>query len=229
MAYNEDETLDQLKTWWQRYGTPALLAAAAVLFAFAGWNWWSGKRMADATTAQALQQQMISAMQRVSGNPDDKAANTDLQRIGHQIIDEYDGTPYAIDAAMLLARRAVETGDLPEAVKQLQWALDQSSGATELLAKTRLARVLAAQKKTDEALALLKDIDEPGLAPVVDEIRGDILLGKGDRAAAADAYRSADAALAARDEARPLLAMKLADVGLEPAQRKSGNGEASAQ
>ena len=33
------------------------------------------------------------------------------------------------------------------------------------------------------------------------------------------AYQAADAALAARDESRPLLELKLADVGLEPAAR----------
>jgi len=229
VAYNEDETLDQLKSWWQRHGTMLLLAVSAVLLSYAGWHWWTGKRVADASAAQALQQQMISAMQRVSGNPDDKAANTDLQRLGHQLIDEYESSPYAIDAAMLLARRAVESGDLPEAVTQLQWAADHASGETALLAKARLARVLAAQKKPDAALALLKEIDEPSLVPMVGEIRGDILLAKGDRAGAADAYRAADAALAARDEARPLLDMKLADVGLEPAKRESDNGEAIAR
>lgn len=230
MAYNEDETLDQLKTWWQRYGTPVLLSIAAVLLSYAGWNWWSGKRAADAGAAQVLQQQMISAMQRVGGNPDDKAANTDLQRIGRQLIDEYDNTPYATDAALLLARRAVEAGDLPEAAKQLQWVLDNSSAKdAQLLAKTRLARVLAAQKKTDEALALLQEVDDPSLAPLVDEARGDILLAKGDRAKATEAYRAADAALAARNETHPLLDLKLADVGITPAKRQSGNGEGSAQ
>lgn len=230
MAYNEDETVEQLKSWWQRYGTPALFSVAIVTLAFAGWNWWSGKRLTDAGAAQVLQQQMIIAMQRVSGNPDDKAANTDLQRIGHQIIDDYGSTPYAVDAAMLLARRAVEGNDLAEAVKQLQWALDNAgTNETEMLIKTRLARVLVAQKKSDEALALLKDVNDPGLAPLVDEIRGDIYLGKGDRAKAADAYRAADAALAARDEARPVLDLKLADVGLLPAKRQSQAGEASAQ
>lgn len=228
MAYNEDETVDQLKTWWQRYGTPSLLAVAVVLFSYVGWSQWSKKQGEDASAAQALQQQMFMAVQRVSGNPDDKAANTDLQRIGRQLIDEYGNTPYAVDAALLLARRAVEGNDLAEAVKQLNWALENAATEeTELLIKTRLARVLTAQKKPDEALALLNDIKASGLAPLVNEIRGDIYLIKGDRAKAAEAYRAADAGLAARDEVRPVLELKLADVGLTAAKRKSETEEAA--
>lgn len=228
MAYNEDETVEQLKTFWQRYGTPSLLAIAVVLFSYVGWNKWHDKQFSDAAEAQALQQQMFVAVQRLSGNPDDKAANTDMQRIGRQLIDDYSNTPYAVDAALLLARRAVEGNDLKEAEKQLRWALDNTgSDETEVLTKTRLARVLAAQKKTDEALAVLDDIKAPGLVSLVGEIRGDIYLLKGDRTKAADAYRTADAALAARNEARPVLELKLADVGLTAAKRKSETEEAA--
>ncbi len=228
MAYNEDETVEQLKTFWQRYGTPLLLAIAVVLFSYVGWNKWQEKQLSDAAAAQALQQQMFVAVQRLSGNPDDKAANTDMQRIGRQLIDDYGNTPYAVDAALLLARRAVEGNDLKEAEKQLRWALDNAgSHETEVLTKTRLARVLAAQKKTDEALALLDGIKAPGLAPLIEEIRGDVYWLKGDRSKAADAYRAADAALAARNEARPVLELKLADVGLTAAKRKSETEEAA--
>ena len=58
-------------------------------------------------------------------------------------------------------------------------------------------------------------------APLVAEIRGDILLLQGQRDAAAKAYATADAALAKRDEARPVLDLKLAEVGLTPAKRAS--------
>lgn len=228
VAYNDDETLDQLKTWWQRYGTPLLLLIAAVLFSVAGWKWWSSKSLNDATAAQGLQQQLQAASQRLSLNAEDKAANTEFQRIGRQLIDEYARTPYATDAALLLAKRAVEAGDLAEAEKQLRWVLDNGApDETEHLVRTRLARVLAAQKKPDAALAELDQVKDASLAPLVDEIRGDIHLAKGDQARAAAAYKAADAALAGRDEARPLLALKLAEVGLEPAPRKSDEAAAA--
>lgn len=223
MSYNEDETLDQLKTWWARYGTPLLLSVAVVLLSFSGWRYWTSSQLEAASKAQALQQQMATAMQRLAVNTEDKAANTDVQRLGQQLINEYASTPYAVDAALLLAKRAVDTGDLAAAEKQLRAAIDlKPSAEITLLAKTRLARVLAARKQYPAALAVLDELsDDVAAAPLVAEVRGDILLLQGQRDAAAKAYAAADAALAARDEARPVLDLKLADVGLTPAKRAS--------
>lgn len=223
MSYNEEETVEQIKAWWARYGTPVLFSLAAVLLSFSGWRYWTTTQLDNAGKALALQQQMASAMQRVSVNPDDKSANTDVQRLGQQLMDEYASTPYAVDAAMLLAKRAVDSGDLAGAEKHLRaaLALKPSADAT-LLLQTRLARVLAARKQYSAALAVLDDIDDAeAAAPLVAEIRGDILLLQGQRDAASKAYAEADAALAARDEVRPVLEIKLADVGLTPARRAS--------
>lgn len=223
MSYNEDETLDQLKTWWARYGTPLLLSVAVVLLSFSGWRYWTSSQLDAASEAQALQQQMATAMQRLAVNTEDKAANTDVQRLGQQLINEYASTPYAVDAALLLAKRAVDTGDLAAAEKQLRAAIElKPSAEITLLAKTRLARVLAARKQYPAALAVLDELgDDVAAAPLVAEVRGDILLLQGQRDAAGKAYAAADAALAARDEARPVLDLKLADVGLTPAKRAS--------
>ena len=223
MSYNEDETLDQLKTWWARYGTPLLLSVAVVLLSFSGWRYWTSSQLEAASEAQALQQQMATAMQRLAVNTEDKAANTDVQRLGQQLINEYASTPYAVDAALLLAKRAVDTGDLAAAEKQLRAAIElKPSAKITLLAKTRLARVLAARKQYPAALAVLDELgDDVAAAPLVAEVRGDILLLQGQRDAAGKAYAAADAALAARDEARPVLDLKLADVGLTPAKRAS--------
>jgi len=223
VSYNEDETLDQLKTWWARYGTPLLLSVAVVLLSFSGWRYWTSSQLEAASEAQALQQQMATAMQRLAVNTEDKAANTDVQRLGQQLINEYASTPYAVDAALLLAKRAVDTGDLAAAEKQLRAAIElKPSAEITLLAKTRLARVLAARKQYPAALAVLDELgDDVAAAPLVAEVRGDILLLQGQRDAAAKAYAAADAALAARDEARPVLDLKLADVGLTPAKRAS--------
>ena len=135
------------------------LGLAVVLFAFAGWRYWDSSRDEAATAAAKLGQQMVTAQQRLIANPDDKAANTELQRLGRQIIDEYGSTPYAIDASLLLARRAVDQGDLAGAAKQLRATLDMGLEAdTEVVVRTRLARVLAAQKQFDAALAELAEV-----------------------------------------------------------------------
>jgi len=218
---NDDEVLLQVKTWWQRYGTTVLLAIAVGLFAFAGNRFWQNSQLESAVAAQSLQEQLSSISQRLISNPEDSAANGDLQRIGRQIMDEYPRTPQAIDAALMLAARSVDSNDLAAAEKHLRWALGRKPDIeTRVLIEVRLARVLAANDKAEDALAVLAGIKEPSLAPMVDEVKGDILLQQGQLDAAAKAYMSADAALAAVGEERPLLALKLADVGLEPAPRE---------
>lgn len=225
MSYNDDEVIENVKDWWTRFGGVTLMTVTVLLLAFAGWRYWDSSQAEAIDAAQRLAQELGSAQQRLqAGN--DKTANADLQRIGRQLITDYANTPYAVDAALVLARQAVDVNDLATAEKHLRTALDlDPADDMTVVVRSRLARVLAASKQYDKALAELDAIEGEGVAPLVQEIRGDIALLTGDRAAARTAYRAADTALAARDEARPVLALKLADVGLDPAPRKSDAAE----
>jgi predicted negative regulator of RcsB-dependent stress response len=80
------------------------------------------------------------------------------------------------------------------------------------LARLRLAQVLFQQNKADEALKQL-DGDAGSYAALYDQLRGDIKLSQGDRAAARAAYQQALGALSA-DEAvsRDGLQRKLDDL-----------------
>lgn len=219
---HDEEVLQQVKTWWQRYGTGLLLAVAVAVASFAGVRWWNQDRLQSAESAQVLLEQMATQAQRLRTTPDDTAAAGDLQRIGRQLMDEFPRTPHAIDGALLLAAHSVHSDDLASAETQLRWALARKPAAeTRVLVEVRLARVLAAADKVDDGLALLdRDASVPGLAAMIEEARGDLLLLKGQTAEAAKAYQAADAALAARNEDNPVLALKLADLGLAPEPRK---------
>ena len=62
------------------------------------------------------------------------------------------------------------------------------------LARQRLARVLATQHKTDDALALLKGEASAAFIASREELRGDVLAQAGKRADARAAYEKARAA-----------------------------------
>ena len=80
---------------------------------------------------------------------------------------------------------AVEARDLDEAAKRLRAVADSSRDAQlRLVARSRLARVLAEQGKHDDALALLDVADAGAFAALCHEIRGDMFAAKGDAAAA---------------------------------------------
>lgn len=221
MSQHDEEQIENLKRFWQDYGTPILVGVAIAVSVFAGWRYWQTEKLNASTKASTVFQDMLSAAQRSQLNPADKAADTDVQRLAKSLKDDYANTPYAINAALLQARQASDRGDNKEAEKHLRWVLEQKpSEGVRILATTRLARVLAAQKQYDAAMALLVKETNPGFAPTVNELKGDVFQAQGKPEEARKAYQAAVAALEDRDERRPLLEMKMADVGLAAPQPK---------
>jgi predicted negative regulator of RcsB-dependent stress response len=214
---HEDEQLEALQRFWKHYGMSIMVGVALAAAVFFGWRYWQNARLDEAARASTVYQDMLGAVQRSQLNPGDKAANTDVQRFGKTLKDEHGKTPYAINAGLLLARQAADRNDFKEAEKQLRWVLDQKPAEAErVLSTTRLARVLVAQKQLEPALALLAKENAPGFMPTIDELKGDIYVAQGKTAEARKAYESAARALLERKERRPLLEMKMADVGLAP-------------
>ena len=106
MSQHEEEQIENLKRFWQDYGTPILVGAALALAVFMGWRFWQNSRFEDAAKAGSVFQEMLTAAQRSQMNPDDKAASTDVQRFAKTLREDYAKTPYALDAGLLLARQA---------------------------------------------------------------------------------------------------------------------------
>ena len=59
----EQEQLDELKTWWQQYGnlvTSGIVVLALIAVAWQGWNWWQRSQSGQASTVFAAMQQAAS-------------------------------------------------------------------------------------------------------------------------------------------------------------------------
>ncbi len=221
MSTHDDEQLENLKRFWQDYGTPIVVGASVALAVFAGWRYWQQSQLETATMAANTYQSTLEAYQKTNTNPDDKAANTDLQRNAQKLTQDFTNTPYAANAALLLAKRAMENKDVKEAEKQLRWALTQKvDDGVKSLISLRLAHLLSEKGDNKGALALLSQDSNAAFTPSREELRGDILKASGDIAGAQKAYQSAAKALVERNEPRPLLDMKMADVGLEAPEIK---------
>src|ERR1044072_8027193 len=130
---------------------------------------------------------------------------------------EYSWTPYASLSTLMAAKFQVEANELDKAAASLKSVMETASDdEVSLIARIRLARVLAAQGKYDEALATLK-VEKPGEFDTrLADARGDVLLAKGDRAGALREY------LAARQGENKgrldveLLDLKIRDLGGSP-------------
>jgi predicted negative regulator of RcsB-dependent stress response len=130
------------------------------------------------------------------------------------LVSDYQSTPYAGLAALALAKLDYDAGDKAGAEKQLRIAMDKArDDAVRHAATLRLARLMLDAGKTDEALSLADTKDNDGFESEYAELRGDILLAKGDRAGAQSAYQQAVKALKPESPYLPLLTMKLDDTG----------------
>lgn len=194
----EQEKLDELKTWWKMYGnlvTWLLLVAALAMAGWQGWNWWQRQQAAQASAVFANLQS--AAMQRDAKR---------VRELAGELVDKYSVTAYAGMGAMVAAKIQVDSGDVRNARVQLAWAAENAKdpGLREL-ARLRLATLLLDEKSYDEAMKQLAAEPLAPFAPRFAELRGDILAAQGKLAEARAAYESALgklAALAKDDEAR---------------------------
>ncbi|QLC74041.1 tetratricopeptide repeat protein [Pseudomonas sp. LPB0260] len=204
----EEEQLALIKEWWQRNGMPLLTGALLALVAVFGWQGWERYQSSQAQNASMLYQQLLETALNPSGEPD--AAK--VVELGNQLKSEFGGSQYAQYGSLFVAKVAVESGKLDDAANELQAIVDQPADKTlEELARQRLASVLAAQDKTEDALALLEGDAAAAYLASREELKGDLLakLGRDDEAHAA--YLKAKAALA-EDAAVGGLQMKLDDL-----------------
>lgn len=210
----EEEQIAAIKGWWRRNGLSVAIAALLAIGCYAGWKWYQHDRLERSLEAASLYQSMMQSLQQsLAEGGEDAAARATLA--GTQLIDKHGSSVYAHFAALLLASDAVERDDLAAAEKYLEAARGVDDKALAAIATDRLARVVSAQGRHDQALALLDGKVPEQLLAGREEVRGDILLAQGKRAEARAAWQRALDATAEADGARGLLEMKLGYVAAD--------------
>ncbi|GAB2903364.1 tetratricopeptide repeat protein [Paralcaligenes sp. KSB-10] len=188
MAYDleEQEKLDALRAWWDRYGTlcaALLFVAVASVVGWRGWQWYQGHEATQAMSyfealENATGQQGSDALARI------KAASQTLRT-------EFAKSGYTSRGLLIAAEALQARNDLDGAREQLEWLIKNSSDAALVpLAKLRLAGVLLEQKQYDSALAQL-DNAPAAFAGLFADRRGDILAAQGKKAEAKTAWETA--------------------------------------
>jgi predicted negative regulator of RcsB-dependent stress response len=207
--YTEAEQWERAKDWAKSNGLWIVAGIALGAGALGGWNWYKERRVAQAEVASARYEEMINAFSR-NDRTRGMTLVEDLNR-------EYAWTPYASLARLMAARYEVEANELDKAVVSLKSVMDSApDNELRLIARTRLARVQAAQGKYDDALATLK-VEQPGeFAPRLADARGDVLLAKGDRTGALREYLAARSGETDGRVDTELLDLKIRDLGGTP-------------
>ena len=195
---SEEEQLAQLKGWWQRYGWWLIAGVVLGLGGYFVLQYLESTRAANNAAASEV-------FERYQEDP----ANDDVAKpLLARLDGEFSGTAYHIMSLMTRAQLASDAGDIEAAVGFYSQATDtkEVEHITDV-ARLRLARALQQQGRGDEAISALGNVSGEGYRSLVAELKGDILLAKGDKSGARDAY---SAAVDAQGEnPRTLLSMKL--------------------
>ncbi|WP_063656878.1 YfgM family protein [Candidatus Arsenophonus triatominarum] len=175
----ENEQIDAIKRFFVNNGKALVIGLAVGVGAIIGWNYWQ-LHQADRLQESAQAFEQISS-QLQTGSKQVLAA-------GEQFANETNNI-YGVLTNIELAKIAVEKSDIAGAEKALLKALAVAKlDDLKDLINVRLARVQLALNKTDQALITLTQVQDKGWSTIVEDIRGDVLLKKGDVAGARAAY-----------------------------------------
>lgn len=180
----EEEQIALLKNWWKENGMPIVTGAVLALAGVFGWQAWQEHQQVSNQQGSIAFEQLMQAM-LASG----EAVDADkVLKLADTLKTEHANSAYAAFASLFVAKLAVEQNKLDDAAAELKKLLDgQATAEVKEIARQRLARVLAAQDKADDGLALLTGEAGAAYSAARAEIRGDLLkqLGRFDEARAA--------------------------------------------
>ena len=177
MAYDlqEQESLDELKAWWEKWGNLVLSVITVVCLAFAGYNgmkWWERHQAQEASVAYSSLQTAIMQQAEASS----------VEKIVDALIEDAGSTVYGPMGALSASRYLEGKGESAKAQELLHWDVANSDKTEfQTVARVRLAGFMIDDKKYAEAVSLLSAAQptDRQIALVNDRL-GDAYFAKGD-------------------------------------------------
>lgn len=208
---SDNEQVERLRAWWRENGWFVLGGVALGALILFGWRQYGEYKSSQAETAAAIYQ---SVKQAAEGKNEVEAT-----ALLGKLRAEYPSSSYAAQAGLLVATTLLVAAP-DRAAEELRHVVENSTDDPELamIARLRLARVLAYREQYDEALKLLA-VPNPGqFAGRFSEVKGDIQAALGHVEEARAAYLAAMVADGSELLDRNFLQMKLNDLpGAAPA------------
>lgn len=205
----EEQQVEAIKRWFNRYGNLLTWLIIAILATILAVKYWLHHQ--EVVFQQASNQYTILLEALEKNDPETiktQAAN---------LLEKHPKSPYATFASFVLANTEIQGQQYDDAAKHLEWAMNEGKQADfKALARIRLMRLLIAQDKLSDALALFDEGKARGYLPIMMELKGDILYKQNDQTGALKAYEQALRAAPKEQMSGFLLKLKLEELGLDP-------------
>ena len=203
----EEQQAEAIKSFFRDNG-PALVIG--VVLGLGGLYGWKAYNQNQVTTAEATSDAYTQLVQA------DAEQKTNVLAGADEFIKNHQDSSYAVLAAFVAAKEAVEKSDFTAAKNQLSWIITNSKNAElTAIATTRIARIELELKEYDAALKTLTATMPEAFKAAVAELKGDVYLAQGDKDQARAAYQSAADAGGLTNNTT--LQMKLDDLAAAPA------------
>jgi predicted negative regulator of RcsB-dependent stress response len=202
----EEQQVEAIKKWWKENRLSLIGGAAIGIAALVGGRAWVDGQHVYMENASS---EYLNMQEKMTSGKNDEAAVHAAQLLG-----QFSDTPYSSLAALAMARIKMDAADLVAASTHLRWALDNTSQDTvKHEARLRLSRILLADSKPAEALALLDVPDAGNYTSAYEQLKGDIYVADGKPEFARTSYSRALKLLSPTASDRNRLQMKLDDLG----------------
>ena len=189
----EEQQVEAIKKWWNENYKMVIGLAVIGLGSIVGIQQWKQNKQVEAMTASMEYDHILKTL---ADSPDQQ-----VKKQVDTLLTDYSAYPYAALSAMLEAKKWVDEGKLEDAEKQYQWVIDNSSSnSLKHIARIRLATLMSAQGKNEQALKVL-------------DVKGDILVALNRINEARAAYDQALQAYAAMGANAQILKIKRNDLG----------------
>jgi len=202
----EQEQVDELKALWKKYGayiTRGVIAFFVLYGLYQGWGYYQTKQ---SLAASELYQSIVVL---------DEKNTKDILEKSQKLMDDYSGTPYAGRAAILFAKASYLDGNKDKAKEKLDWATSHAKeSATESIALIQLGQILVEEKKYEDALKKVNDVENEGYLGLSNDLKGDILNAMGKKEEAKKAYLEALKRFGPKDPYAKFTQEKLESLGV---------------
>ncbi len=209
----EQERIDALKDWWDKWGTLVYAGVAAFVLGTVGVQGWRYYQAKQQQEAEVLFKSVEKTAQEVAASKEYKK----LSEAAVAMAGKFPASFQATDAQLLAAKAAFDSGDLAAAKTHLQWVIDNGRDAYNPIARVRLAAVLLDEKKYEDGLKLLDSVKEEGFVAMAADLRGDLFAAQGKKDEARAAYQAAVEKAGDRGALKAISQAKLDAFGGSPA------------